>query len=72
MGFRNVDDLKNVVGDGKIVWPNLVSVLHNALEFMVAAPDTRSSINLCVIYKLSIIKLIIMIWSIKLWMYYHI
>ena len=61
----------NVVGDGKIVWPNLVSVLHNALEFMVAALDgMRSSINLCAICKLSIIKLIIMIWSIKLWMYY--
>ena len=37
MTVRSVDDLENVVGDGKIVWPNLVSVLHNALEFMVAA-----------------------------------
>ena len=37
MTVRSVDDLQNVVGDGKIVWPNLVSVLHNALEFMVAA-----------------------------------
>ena len=30
MAVRSVDDLENVVGDGKIVWPNLVSVLHNA------------------------------------------
>ena len=37
MTVRSVDDLENVVGDGKIVWPNLVSVLHNALEFVVAA-----------------------------------
>ena len=37
MTVRSVDDLENVVGDGKIVWPNLASVLHNALEFVVAA-----------------------------------
>ena len=37
MTVRSVDDLENVVGEGKIVWPNLVSVLHNGLEFVVAA-----------------------------------
>lgn len=41
MTVRSVDDLENVVGDGKIVWPNLVSVSHNALEFMVAALDEQ-------------------------------
>ena len=49
MAVRSVDDLKNVVGDGKIVWPNLVSVLHNALEFVVAALE-RVAVLICVLY----------------------